>query len=96
MAGNCHLLTADFTLTASATHFRYLPWKPCSYYPIEIKMNTSRPIPFTMTEEAFLLNCVKEVMKVWATKSGKADMNISVINGMADLQLNFRLGSPRD
>ena len=58
--------------------------------------NTPSPIPFTQTEEAFLLNCVGEVMKVWATKSGHANMNIIVENGMVDLKLNFKLGPPGD
>ena len=35
-------------------------------------------------------------MKVWASKSGQAGMNISVQNGLANLQLNFQLGSPGD
>ena len=59
-------------------------------------MNTTDQIPFNLTEEAFLLNCTKEVMKVWASKSGKAKMNIIVNNGSVDLQLDFKLGPPRD
>ena len=61
-------------------------------------MNTTNlsPIPFSQTEEAFFLSCVGEVMKVWASKSGQAKLNISVENGMADLQLAFKLGLPGD
>ena len=63
-----------------------------------IIMNTTNPnhIQFSPSEEAFFLNCVGELMKVWASKSGKAGMHISVQNGLADLQLNFQLGSPGD
>lgn len=35
-------------------------------------------------------------MKVWASKSGKAKLNISVENGLVDLQLGFKLGFPED
>ena len=59
-------------------------------------MNTSSPIPFNQTEDAFFLNCIGEVRKVWASKSGQANLNISVINGMVDLQLAFKLGLPGD
>jgi hypothetical protein len=46
------------------------------------------------TEEVFFLNCVGEVMKVWVSKSGKANLNISVENRLVDLQLGFKLGIP--
>ena len=60
-------------------------------------MNTSpSSIPFNQTEEAFFLSCVGEVRKVWASKSGHANLNISVQNGMAELQLAFKLGLPGD
>jgi hypothetical protein len=59
-------------------------------------MNTTTPIPFNQTEEAFFLNCVGEVMKVWASKTGQATLNISVEKGMVDLQLGFKLGLPGD
>jgi hypothetical protein len=52
-------------------------------------MNTPSPKPFNQTEEAFFLSSIGEVRKVWASKSGQANMNISVINGMVDLQLVF-------
>ena len=54
------------------------------------------PIPFSLTEEAFFLNCVGEVRKVWASKSGQAKLNIFAKKGIADLQLNFQLGPPED
>jgi hypothetical protein len=60
-------------------------------------MNTNpSSIPFNQTEEAFFLSCVGEVIKVWASKSGQAKLNISEENGMADLQLSFKLGLPGD
>jgi hypothetical protein len=59
-------------------------------------MKTTFPIPFTQTEEAFFLNCVGEVMMVWASKSGQAKLNISVENGLVDLQLGFKLGQPEN
>ena len=59
-------------------------------------MSTNSSIPFNLTEEAFLLYSIHEVMKVWASKSGNANMNISVQNGMVDLQLGFQLGPPGD
>ena len=51
---------------------------------------------YNQTEEVFFLNCVGEVMKVWASKSGKAKVNILVENGLVDLQLGFKLGFPED
>ena len=62
------------------------------------KNMTTNPssIPFRQTEELFFLSCVGEVLKVWASKSGQAKLNISVENGMADLQLAFKLGLPGD
>ena len=59
-------------------------------------MKTTSPILFNQTEEAFFLNCVGEVMKVWASKSGQAKLNISVENGLVDLQLGFKLGQPEN
>ena len=61
-------------------------------------MNNTNPnhIQFTPSEKDFFLNCVGEIMKVWASKSGQAGMNISVQNGIANPQLNFQLGSPGD
>jgi hypothetical protein len=59
-------------------------------------MNNHLPIPFNQTEEAFFLNCVGEVVKIWSTKSGHAKMNILVENGMADIELSFKLGQPED
>ena len=44
---------------------------------------------YNQTEEVFFLNFVGEVMKVWASKSGKAKLNILVENGLVDLQLGF-------
>ena len=55
-------------------------------------MNTT----YMQTEESFFLNCVGEVMKVWANKSGKARLNISLDVGVVDLQLGFKLGFPED
>ena len=51
---------------------------------------------FTMSEEAFLLSSLHEVVKVWTRGSGQASFNLNVNNGEADLQLNFHLGHPND
>ena len=51
--------------------------------------NPNSPIHFAQTEEAFLLNCVGEVIKIWASKSGKDNMKISVENGMVELNHDF-------
>ena len=53
-------------------------------------------IPFTLSEEAFLLNSLHEVTKVWASATGKATFNLSVQDGQAHLQLGFQLGMPGD
>ena len=49
---------------------------------------------FTLSEEAFLLSSLSEVVKVWARGSGQANFNLSIDDGVADLQLNFKLGHP--
>ena len=59
-------------------------------------MNATSQVLFNQTEEAFFLSCVDEVMKVWASQSGQANLNISVENGKVDLQLAFKLGLPGD
>ena len=57
---------------------------------------TSKSTPFSLSEEAFLLNSLREVTKVWASQSGKASFNFSVQDGQAHLQLGFQLGLPGD
>ena len=54
-------------------------------------MNTSN---FSYSEEALLLNSLHEVVKVWASGKGKADFQLKIKNGTAELQLAFRLGNP--
>ena len=49
---------------------------------------------FNQSEEDFLLSCVHEVIKVWSNH-GRANLNISVKNGHAVVQLGFQLGEPR-
>ena len=48
-------------------------------------MNTTSRVQFNQTEEAFFLSCVDEVIQGWASQSGKANLNISVENGKADI-----------
>ena len=48
-----------------------------------------------MSEEAFLLSCVQEVIKVWSSH-GQANLNLSVKDGHAAVHLSFKLGSPRE
>ena len=51
---------------------------------------------FNYTEEAFLLSSFQEVTKIWAKGTGEASFNLNILDGVADLQLHFKLGSPRD
>ena len=51
---------------------------------------------FSVTEEAFLLRSLKEVVNVWARGSGQATFSLNINNGVADLQLGFQLGLPCD
>ena len=57
---------------------------------------TNNSTQFSLSEEAFLLNSLREVTKVWASQSGKASFNFSVQDGQAHLQLGFQLGLPGD
>ena len=52
-------------------------------------------LSYNQSEEAFLLTCVNEVIKVWSSH-GQATMYISVNEGQAVLHLGFQLGAPRD
>ena len=49
---------------------------------------------FSLTEEAFPLRSLREVVNVWARGSGQASFNLKSSNGTADLQLDFQLGLP--
>ena len=49
-----------------------------------------------MTEEAFLLSSLKEVVNNRGRGAGQASFNLTVEDGVADLQLNFKLGLPTD
>ena len=51
---------------------------------------------FSLTEEAFLLRSLKEVVNVWARGTGQASFNLNISNGSADLQLGFQLGLPTE
>ena len=57
---------------------------------------TTSAFSFTLSEEAFLLSSLSEVVKVWARGSGQANFNLKIDDGVADLQLNFKLGHPTD
>ena len=59
-------------------------------------MDTNQASTFTLSEEAFLLRSLHEVVRVWAAGSGQAQFNLEISNGEADLQLNFKLGQPTD
>ena len=59
-------------------------------------MMTNNSSPFSLSEEAFLLNSLCEVTNVWASQSGQASFNFSVQDGQAHLQLGFQLGLPGD
>ena len=51
---------------------------------------------FSLSEEAFLLRSLKEVVLVWTRGSGQASFNLTVEDGRANLQLGLQLGSPSD
>ena len=51
---------------------------------------------FSLTEEAFLLNSLHEIVKIWARGSGKASFSLDVSDGQANLSLGFQLGHPGD
>ena len=51
---------------------------------------------YNYTEEAFLLSSLHEMVKVWASGSGKARFNLDICDGLAKLQLNFQLGHPSE
>jgi hypothetical protein len=45
-------------------------------------------VSFSESEEAFLLKNFRDIINVWSGVSGQARMNLLVINGKAELQLN--------
>jgi hypothetical protein len=47
-------------------------------------MNTTN---CSYSEEAFLLNSLPEVVKVWASGNGKADFQLKIDNGTAEPEL---------
>ena len=49
-----------------------------------------------MSEEAFLLSSLREVVNIWSRGTGQASFNLTVKEGVADLQLGFKLGMPGD
>ena len=51
---------------------------------------------FGFTEEAFLLNSLHEVIKVWSRGSGQASFDLNILDGSAELKLGFKLGHPGD
>ena len=51
---------------------------------------------FNPTEEAFLLNSLHEIVKIWARGSGKASFSLEVSDGQANLSLGIQLGHPGD
>jgi hypothetical protein len=51
---------------------------------------------FSLTEEEFLLNSLHEIVKIWASGSGKASFSLDVSDGKANLSLGFQLGHPDD
>ena len=49
-----------------------------------------------MTEEAFSLRSLREVVNIWTRGSGQASFNLEIQDGVADLKLGFQLGKPSD
>ena len=54
--------------------------------------NTPQRTTFSWTEEAFILSSLKEVTQVWARGTGSATFNLNIVDGVANLQLQFSLG----
>ena len=57
-------------------------------------MNTATT--FNHSEEAFLLGSLQEVVKVWIRGNGQASFNLNIVDGLADLNLSFKLGNPAE
>ena len=51
---------------------------------------------YNYTEEAFLLNSLQEVVKIWGNGKGSSTFNLKVCDGVAELALSFTLGYPSD
>ena len=51
---------------------------------------------FSLTEEAFLLSSLNEVVKVWARGTGQASFDLNISDGVAELKLGFKLGHPSE
>ena len=51
---------------------------------------------YSYSEEAFLLSSLQEVAKVWARGTGQASFHLNILDGMAQLELSFKLGGPGD
>ena len=68
-----------------------LPW-----YFQDKTMDQRNSTSFSITEEAFLLRSLKEVVNVWARGCGQATFNLEILDGGADLKLGFQLGRPSD
>ena len=54
------------------------------------------PANFPMTEEAFLLSSLKQVVNIWARGTGEASFDLVIKDGVANLKLGFQLGHPSD
>ena len=46
---------------------------------------------YNYTEEAFLLSSLQEMVKVWASGSGKAGFNLNICDGLAGYNSTFNL-----
>jgi hypothetical protein len=62
----------------------------------QARPNIQSSTTFSLTEEAFLLRSLREVVNVWASGSGQATFNLNISNGSADLNLGFQLGLPTE
>ena len=51
---------------------------------------------FSLTEEAFLLQSLHEIVKIWARGVGKASFSLDVHDGKANLNLGIQLGHPSE
>ena len=61
-----------------------------------MKAASSTTTTCSMSEEAFLLSSLREVVNIWGRGTGQASFNLTVNEGVADLQLGFKLGMPGD
>ena len=54
------------------------------------------PKCYDSTHEALVFKSLQEIIKIWSSGSGQADLTLTVCDGSAELRLNVCLGRPSD